>query len=461
MTEAEIARYPVEPTGGGGPAALRRAAGRMRQIGQSRPGQAMGRRWPVGCVALEVTQRCNLDCALCYLSDHSEAVRDLPLAELFRRIDMIARTYGPHTDVQVTGGDPTLRNRAELVAIVRRIADRGMRPSLFTNGIRATRELLAELAAAGLVDVAFHVDMTQGRHGYDSEVALNAVRADYIGRARGLGISVMFNTTVFAGNMAEIPDVVRFFTRQADVVDLASFQLQADTGRGVLRAREAVVSQSSVVAAIECGAGGRLSFDVLSGGHSACNRYAAALVANGRAYDLFDDRDFILRVFEMTRDLPYPRGDRRRFLRAQLAWIARHPAEWPRIAAWAGRKFWQMRLDLVAGRGRVGKISFFVHNFMDACRLERDRVDGCVFMVATDEGPLSMCLHNARRDQHILKALRVPTADGVGYWDPLSGEIDAAPGLTSRPGEVPEKRRKGRLNPPSRPRSLAGSRVRR
>ncbi len=70
--------------------------------------------------------------------------------------------------MQVSGGEPTLRRRDELVAIVRRLADRGLRPCLMTNGIKASRALLAELAAAGLVDVAFHVDTTQQRAGFDS-----------------------------------------------------------------------------------------------------------------------------------------------------------------------------------------------------------------------------------------------------------------------------------------------------
>ncbi len=79
----------------------------------------MGRCWAVGCVALEVTQRCNLDSTLCDLSESSEAVKDMPLAELIRRIGMIREHYGPGTDVQITGGEPTLKRRGELVEVVR------------------------------------------------------------------------------------------------------------------------------------------------------------------------------------------------------------------------------------------------------------------------------------------------------------------------------------------------------
>ena len=91
-----------QPVAGG---SLRHA---LQRHGVWNPLQLAGRYGQVGCVALEITQRCNLDCELCYLSEHSEAVRDLPLQEIFRRIDMIRRHYGPGTNVQVTGGDPTI-----------------------------------------------------------------------------------------------------------------------------------------------------------------------------------------------------------------------------------------------------------------------------------------------------------------------------------------------------------------
>jgi 7,8-dihydro-6-hydroxymethylpterin dimethyltransferase len=155
-----VARIRPRPNPDDRGASLRDA---LKAHGLWQSNQTATRRWAIGCVSLEVTQRCNLDCTLCYLSEHSEAVQDLPLTELFRRIDMIAQWYGDNTDVQVSGGDPTLRAREDLIAIVAYIRKRGMRASLFTNGILATRELLYDLAQAGLTDVAFHVDMTQAR----------------------------------------------------------------------------------------------------------------------------------------------------------------------------------------------------------------------------------------------------------------------------------------------------------
>jgi 7,8-dihydro-6-hydroxymethylpterin dimethyltransferase len=424
-------------------APLEWARRRMMATGQWNDSQAMGRRWAIGCVALEVTQRCNLDCTLCYLSESAEAVKDVPLVELYRRIDAIFELYGPGTDVQVTGGDPTLRRRDELAAIVRRIREKGMRPALFTNGIRATRELLTELAAAGLVDVAFHVDMTQRRRGYRSESELNALRRDYIERARGLKLAVIFNTTVFAGNFEDVPAIAAFLAANSDVVSFASFQLQADTGRGIERGRPSFISQQSVAGAICRGIGAELSFGFPGSGHARCNKYAMALICNGRAYDFYEDRAFLTRMLQATAGLSFDRQDRRKALATMAAWALGHPWVIGPGLRWLARRAWRMRRDLIAARGKVTKISFFIHNFMDACGLERDRIEACAFMVATAEGPLSMCLHNARRDDFLLRPVPMSADQEKRFWNPLTGRFQPSPQRTEIP-TLPLRRQKGR-----------------
>ena len=426
MTPAEIAAHQPSVLGKGCDTALARARGSMQRTSQWRPGQQMGRRWAVGCVALEITQRCNLDCTLCYLSESSEALKDIPLAEVFRRIDMIATHYGPNTDVQVTGGDPTLRRRDELVAIVRRVRERGMRPALFTNGILASRDLLAELAAAGLVDVAFHVDMTQERQGFANETELNALRRAYIERARGLPLAVIFNTTVFDGNFHQVPGIVDFFVAHSDVVKFASFQLQADTGRGVLAARGYEISVDTVVAQIRAGAGAALNFDGLSAGHASCNRYALALVADGRAHDLLAEPAFVQSIAAELAELQFDRTRPMRTLRTLAAWALRRPRLLLAGTGWLVRLAWGMKADVLRGRARVHKLSFFIHNFMDACSLEHARVEACAFMVATGDGPLSMCVHNAKRDEYLLKPLPMVRDGALRFWNPVNGEFEGS-----------------------------------
>jgi hypothetical protein len=420
MTPSAIKASQPEPRSGEHGAALAKARHRMIETGQWNQAQLMGRRWPIGCVALEITQRCNLDCSACYLSEHSEAVKDIPLEELFRRIDVIFDHYGPNTNIQVTGGDPTLRRREELIAIVQRISQKNMRPALMTNGIRAKRDLLTELADAGLVDVVFHVDMTQKRRGYDCERALNELRREYIERTRGLPLSVMFNTTVCDGNFAQIPDIVRFFVCNCDVVRLASFQPQAEIGRGACGQRDVTITPQSLEKQIAAGAECPVSFDSVQVGHSRCSRYGAILVVKGRAYDALDDGSLIALLLErmplLTFDRRYPVKVIRTFIRGLLT----NPLTAAKVGGWLFRKAWYARDNLWAARGRVNKLSFVVHNFMDACGLEKERIEACAFMAMTRHGPISMCLHNAKRDAFIFEPIPLLGANGR-FWDPASG----------------------------------------
>lgn len=383
--------------------------------------QVLGRRDPIGCVALEITQRCNLDCTLCYLSDSSEDVKDIPLEEIWRRLEQIKRDFGPGTVVQVTGGDPTLRKREELVEIVRRARALGLQPALFTNGILASRSLLEELTEAGLADVAFHVDLTQERQGYQSEMDLNSVREEYIERARGLPITVIFNTTCFKENFHEIPDLVRFFRENSDVVRFISFQLQADTGRGELEKRDVVITIDTIREQISKGVGKELNWDPLHLGHPDCHSFAYCFSVNGNMYDMVFEEKYLAEALE---DFKHVFFDRRQgtlcnilpFLRV----LAKKPKWIYRVLRYAFLQIRLMGADLFAARGRVNRLSFFIHNFMDADSLDQERVEACSFMVMTHEGPVSMCAHNAKRDEYILAPFEVEGEEGSYIWNPLN-----------------------------------------
>ncbi len=415
----------------------------LQKHGLWTPHQTAARRWPIGCISLEVTQRCNLDCTLCYLSEHSEAVHDFPLEEIYRRIDLIATHYGADTDIQISGGDPTLRDHDDLEAIVRYIKKMGMRSSLFTNGILATRTLLERLAKAGMTDVAFHVDLTQERKGYPSEISLNAIRREYIDRARGLGMSVFFNTSIYADNVDDIPMLARFFAQHSDVVRMASFQMQAQTGRGILDGKRApALTQARVMSLIEKGAGTSLNFDALIGGSPTCNRYATAITfgrgEGTRAHDLFRNGAFIARVMRETAGLNIDRTNKAQVVKSVVSEILKRPGLALQGIVAAAEVAWRARRDLPRAFGSSGgiqKISYFIHNFMDASALEQDRLDTCVFMAATQVGPVPMCEYNANRDAYLLRPIAL--ADGT-QWQPLAGRADAANGMRSGTQSAPQ-----------------------
>ena len=393
------------------------------------PNQILGQKRSIGCVALEITQRCNLDCSICYLSENSESTPDIPLDTIWRRLDRIVEDYGVGTNVQITGGDPTLRNHDELEAIVRRAASLKLYPALFTNGINASRELLQRLKAAGLVDVAMHVDLTEKRKGYKSETQLNEVRQEYVEKARGVGLNIIFNQTIYSKNFPEVPELVKFYVRNADVVGMASFQLQADTGRGANRKRKDVISLDTVGEKIKEGLGGvELSWDAVSVGHPDCHRIAySAVFGNGHVAPLFDDAAVVAEMLDFSRDWY---ADRTRPAVAALQGIkAAARAGWIRkgLKVFGGKAIENWR-PLIESRGKVRKLSFFMQNFMDAQNLNHERVDNCSFHCMTDDGGVSMCVHNAYRDHYLEK--------GTGYPEAYQAKRAAAGFHPCRPGHA-------------------------
>jgi len=371
------------------------------------PRQVLGRRSTIGCVALEVTQRCNLDCTLCYLSDYSESVPDPPMAELKAKADAIKRQFGVQTNVQITGGDPTLRERSELVEIVRYVASIGLNPALFTNGIKASRDLLAELRSVGLVDVAFHVDLTQERKGYTSELQLNQIRQEYLERCQGLGLATIFNTTVCDQNLDELPELVRWFVAHAgdSGLGMCSFQMQADTGRGVIHKRGHALTRQYMQRLIDDATGTPLSWESVLIGHPQCHNIAYALVVGGsEVIDLFDDPSVVERFLADFGTVVLDRSDvPRSALKVARHILSKKPAWIPFGAPWTARLATRIARAMVRARStRLGKLSFFMQNFQDADALDLERIHNCSFMVATRDGAISMCEHNARRDDYII-----------------------------------------------------------
>ncbi len=375
--------------------------------------QVLGRNITIGCVAVEITQKCNLDCSLCYLSEHSQSVQDIPLQEVFRRLDEVVRYYGPGTNVQITGGDPTLRKHSELIEIVGYATRLGLHTALFTNGISATRKLLTNLAKAGLNDVAFHVDTTQGRAGYANEKSLNEIRKEYIERCKDLDLMVIFNTTLHTGNFHELPALVHFFVENAASVSFVSFQLQAETGRGEWGSRDDCIDPLTVRSGIEKVLKKSLPWETIRVGHHNCHSYMPTLVANKQVYPVVDDESLFSRFIN---DFAYVNTRRqdgvRRIITNYAIAILKRPVWIPRLLKAGFAKVFQMKRDIFLGKGKLYKLSFFVQNFMDAKALEQDRIEACSFMVMTAQGPVSMCKHNAHRDDYILQPIRFVDALG-------------------------------------------------
>jgi len=105
-------------------------------------------------VLLEVTNRCNMQCAFCgFWSRAAPPDEELTLDE-YRRVE--EELSGLNTFlVSIEGGEPLLR--PDLVEIVRVFGARHL-PILYTNGWRVDERVAAELFGAGLVQVGVSID---------------------------------------------------------------------------------------------------------------------------------------------------------------------------------------------------------------------------------------------------------------------------------------------------------------
>ena len=110
------------------------------------------------CVLLELTNRCNLRCPVCFASAGENEPSDLSMEEIGKQYDYLMSPGGPF-NIQLSGGEPTMRD--DLPEIIRLGREKGFTFfQLNTNGIRlAMEEGYAEiLKEAGLNTVFLQFD---------------------------------------------------------------------------------------------------------------------------------------------------------------------------------------------------------------------------------------------------------------------------------------------------------------
>jgi MoaA/NifB/PqqE/SkfB family radical SAM enzyme len=101
---------------------------------------------------LNITWRCNLDCAYCTEYDNDKG--HVPTEVLVARIDKCHQLGVLHTDL--IGGEPLLH--PDLVPLFRAITARGMTSGMTTNGFLLTADKLDQLLEAGLGRLQISVD---------------------------------------------------------------------------------------------------------------------------------------------------------------------------------------------------------------------------------------------------------------------------------------------------------------
>ncbi len=185
-------------------------------------------------VLLEVTGRCNLACPVCFADAGRENGTDPSPETIAGWYRTALRRSGPHNIVQLSGGEPTVRD--DLPAIVRMGRELGF-PfiQVNTNGVRlaADREYAGELRRAGLFSVFLQFDGTDDavyRAVRGRPLLAEKLRAIEHCAAAGLGV-VLVPTIVPGVNTGNVGAILRLALELAPAVRGVHFQPAAFFGR--------------------------------------------------------------------------------------------------------------------------------------------------------------------------------------------------------------------------------------
>ncbi|MGD2070919.1 MAG: radical SAM protein [Gemmatimonadota bacterium] len=194
-------------------------------------------------VAWNLTRRCNLACAHCYISAGSwhGGEDELDTSTALGVLDDVL-DVNPSPVLILSGGEPLLRDDLETLA--ERAAGRGATVVVGTNGTRLTDARVGSLMDAGVRGVAVSVDSL--RAGYHDRFRNAAAGPDVHGgrggagsleatlaaveRCRSRGLDFIVQTTVTRGNVDELDELLAW-AADAGAVAFNVYFLVA-TGRG-------------------------------------------------------------------------------------------------------------------------------------------------------------------------------------------------------------------------------------
>lgn len=185
-------------------------------------------------VAWNLTERCNLACAHCYIAagPWHRSDGELSTAEV-RRIAEEILALNPSPLFVLSGGEPLLRDDLEEIAA--HASSAGATVVVGTNGTRLTAERIASLQGAGVTGVAVSIDSLRERY-HDRFRHGGGALADTLAaveRMRAAKLDFVVQTTVTAGNRGEVREIAEWAAEAGAVCFNLYFLVETGRGEGM------------------------------------------------------------------------------------------------------------------------------------------------------------------------------------------------------------------------------------
>lgn len=149
---------------------------------------------------LNITYKCNLDCAYCTEYDNSKD--HVPLADLIARIDKVKELGALHADL--IGGEPLLH--PDLDAIMRHVVSRRMTTGMTTNAFLLTEDRLLQLIDAGMGRIQISVDALKPKPGIPKSLKTLRKKIELVARHP---IWFRVNTVICDETIDEVEEVAK------------------------------------------------------------------------------------------------------------------------------------------------------------------------------------------------------------------------------------------------------------
>lgn len=371
-------------------------------------------RKPAGLAILEVTERCNLTCPMCYAYS-SPAERDYSLEEIETRLDQLIAVEGKGISLQISGGEPSVRKDLDTIAAMVKRKGFGQL-EMVSNGIRLAREpdFAEKLVAWGFTSVYLQFDSTRPAdiiklRGED----LWDVREKAIAALERVKLPSTLAVALYDGlNSDQVQQVIDFAWQHPATVCAIAFQAATPFGRFEVNNEDSSpnvhnnghtsteeprlprkLRMPEILKLIEDQAGVPQDlFFPVGEGSPLCNSFTLLKYTRDGYKPIAPN--FTLQEFMEVMG-PRPNMTLRMLTRGRAAILPQIVSNiggslklmktlWPHIGT--DPSFWTSRKTL----------TLFVKPFMDESDIDMSRIERCCFHNASPRGVMSFCALNAR-----------------------------------------------------------------